>query len=111
MGLQGLGINPGLGEPKRSRPAVGDQMQGADGLTSLALLAEPFADPLQGMLVLRAVQGLQLRPCHQGLNLRTALICHQALLCGRELNQRRRNRCEGRRRQHHNTEGSDTFDL
>ena len=28
MGLQGLGINPDIANPKRSWPAVGDQVQG-----------------------------------------------------------------------------------
>ena len=70
----------------------------ADELSRLTLLAQPFADPFQGISVLRSDQHRQLRPCHQGLDLRTALVCHQALLCCRELSQRGGNRCAGRRR-------------
>ena len=55
MGLQGLGVNPGLANPKRPRPAVGDQVQGADGMPRLTLLAQAFADPFQGISVLHTV--------------------------------------------------------
>jgi len=74
MGLQHLGINPRIANPKCSRPAVGDQVQGANGLPVLALLLLAPADPSQGMLLGRASQHQQLRPCHQGLDLRAVEI-------------------------------------
>ena len=82
MGLQGFGINPLIGDAEGPRPAVGDQVQVADGLPGLPLLLQPPADPGQRMLLVHAGQHRQLRPCHQGLDLRTALVCHQYLLCG-----------------------------
>ena len=81
MGLQSLGINPGLANPKRPRPAVGDQVQGADGITSLTLLLQAVADPLQRMPFWRSFQHRKLCTVDQGLNLRTVVVCDQQLFC------------------------------
>ena len=60
---------------------MGDQVQHPRRITLRSPLPQALADPLQRMPLVRAIQHLQLPPCHQGLDLRTAPVCHQALLC------------------------------
>ena len=81
MGFQRLGINPDVADQKRSRPAVGDQVQHPRRITLGSPLPQTPADPLQRMALFFSGQHRQLRPDHQGLDLRTAPVCHQALLC------------------------------
>ena len=80
MGLQGLGIDPGIADPKRSRPAMGDQVEHPRRIALRSPLPQTPADPLQRMTLMCTIQHRLLRLCHQGLDLRTVEVGDQQMV-------------------------------
>jgi len=79
MGLQRRGINPLLADPKRPRPAVGDQMQRLRQLTRRPLRLQCRRDRHQGLLD-TIPDHQRLGTLQEGLDLRAPAIAEQQMI-------------------------------